>query len=92
MTNEKLCLKWNDFQDLLQVSFGELRIDTDFTDVTLACEDHSIKAHKVVLSTCSQETLENLFTPTALDLHERNEGKQFDGSHRLSLSWRGKRV
>ena len=37
----------------MQVSFGELRIDTDFTDVTLACEDHSIKAHKVVLSTCS---------------------------------------
>ena len=35
------------------MSFGELRIDTDFTDVTLACEDHSIKAHKVVLSTCS---------------------------------------
>ena len=54
MTNKKLCLKCNDFQDLLvQVSFGELRIDTDFTDVTLACEDHSIKAHKVVLSTCS---------------------------------------
>ena len=46
-------MKWNDFQDLMQVSFGELRIDTDFTDVTLACEDHSIKAHKVVLSTCS---------------------------------------
>ena len=53
MTNETLCLKWNDFQDLVQVSFGEFRIDTDFTDVTLACEDHSIKAHKVVLSTCS---------------------------------------
>ena len=49
MTNEKLCLKWNDFQ----VSFGELRDDTDFTDVTLACEDQSIKAHKVVLSACS---------------------------------------
>ena len=53
MTNEKLCLKWNDFQNLVQVSFGELRNDTDFTDVTLACEDQSIKAHKVVLSACS---------------------------------------
>ena len=53
MTNEKLCLKWNDFQSLVQVSFGELRTDTDFTDVTLACEDQSIKAHKVVLSACS---------------------------------------
>ena len=53
MTDEKLCLKWNDFQGLVQVSFGELRTDTDFTDVTLACEDQSIKAHKVVLSACS---------------------------------------
>ena len=53
MRDEKLCLKWNDFQDLAQVSFGELRIDTDFTDVTLACEDQSVKAHKVVLSACS---------------------------------------
>ena len=53
MTTEKLCLKWNDFQNLVQVSFGELRNDTNFTDVTLACEDQSIKAHKVVLSACS---------------------------------------
>ena len=53
MTDEKLCLKWNDFQGLVQVSFGDLRTDTDFTDVTLACEDQSINAHKVVLSACS---------------------------------------
>ena len=53
MTDEKLCLKWNDFQDLVQASFVELRNDTDFTDVTLVCEDQSIKAHKVVLSACS---------------------------------------
>ena len=53
MTNERLCLKWNDFQDLVQASFVELRNDTDFTDVTLACEDQSIKAHKVILSACS---------------------------------------
>ena len=53
MADEKLCLKWNDFQELVQASFAELRNDTDFTDVTLACEDQSIKAHKVVLSACS---------------------------------------
>ena len=53
MRDGKVCLKWNDFQDLAQVSFGELRIDTDFTDVTLACDDQSVKAHKVVLSACS---------------------------------------
>ena len=50
---EKLFLKSNDFQDLARSSFAELRADTDFTDVTLACEDQSIKAHKVILSACS---------------------------------------
>ena len=52
MENVKLCLKWNDFQTNLQNSFRELRGDSDFTDVTLACEDQSIKAHKVILFTC----------------------------------------
>ena len=50
MADQKLCLKWNDFQDQAQTSFQELRNDNDFTDVTLACEDKSIKAHKVILS------------------------------------------
>ena len=53
MDNEKLCLKWNDFQDIISKSFGELRSNSDFTDVTLVCEDQSIKAHKVILSACS---------------------------------------
>ena len=53
MTNEKLCLQWNDFQNIAQTSFTELRKDSDFTDVTLACEGQSIKAHKVILSSCS---------------------------------------
>ena len=53
MEGEKLCLKWNDFQENLQTSFGELRRDSDFTDVTLACEDKSINAHRVILSACS---------------------------------------
>ena len=47
---EKLCLKWNDFQESLQTAFAELRGGGDFTDVTLACEDKTIKAHKVILS------------------------------------------
>ena len=50
---EKLCLKWNDFQENLISSFGELRGDEDFTDVTLACEDSQFEAHKLILSTCS---------------------------------------
>ena len=50
---EKLCLKWNDFQDSLQPAFAELRSGGDFTDVTLVCEDKSIKAHKVIFSASS---------------------------------------
>ena len=53
MEDEKLCLKWNDFQKNLPTSFGELRGDSDFTDVTLVCEEQSIKAHKVILSASS---------------------------------------
>ena len=54
MLNEKLCVKWNEnLQERLDRSFGELRDADDFTDVTLACEDESIKAHKVILSASS---------------------------------------
>ena len=49
--SEKICLKWNDFQETISSSFKDLRQDKDFADVTLACEDgHQVTAHKVVLS------------------------------------------
>ena len=51
--DEKLCLKWNDFQGSVISTFGDLRNDRDFTDVTLACEDIQFEAHKLILSTCS---------------------------------------
>ena len=50
---EKICLKWNDFQGNVISTFGELRNDRDFTDVTLACEDIQFEVHKLILSTCS---------------------------------------
>ena len=37
----------------VQTSLGELRRSRDFIDVTLACEDMSINAHKILLSSCS---------------------------------------
>ena len=52
-TEERLCLKWNDFHENIKESFGELRDDKDFSDVTLACEDLELEAHKVILSSCS---------------------------------------
>ena len=53
-TSEKFCLKWNDFQKNINTSFGSLRKDEDFSDVTLASEDgKQIEAHKVVLAASS---------------------------------------
>ncbi|KAI5721857.1 longitudinals lacking protein-like isoform X1 [Diaphorina citri] len=46
-------LKWNDFQSNMVTSFKHLRNDNSFTDVTLACEGQTCKAHKMVLSACS---------------------------------------
>ena len=52
-TQEKFCLRWNDFETNISSAFRELREDKDFFDVTLACEDDQIQAHKVILSACS---------------------------------------
>ena len=53
-SNEKFCLKWNDFKDNLGSTFGSLREDTEFSDVTLASEDgQQLEAHKVVLTVSS---------------------------------------
>ena len=58
---EKLRLQWNDFKENTTFSFQELRMDRDFTDVTLACEDgQQIEAHKVVLVSSSPFFMELL--------------------------------
>ena len=63
--SEKLCLKWNDFQENINTAFGSLRQDKDFTDVTLACEDgQQIEAHKVTLAA---------FSPFFQNLLKRNK-------------------
>ena len=52
--SEKLCLKWNDFKEDTLNTFGSLREDKDFTDVTLVCEDgEQIELHKVILANSS---------------------------------------
>ena len=53
MAHEKFCLRWNDFESNISSAFRELRDDKDFFDVTLACDDDQIQAHKVILSACS---------------------------------------
>ena len=53
MSTEKFCLRWNDFEANISVAFKEIREEKDFFDVTLACDDSQIQAHKVILSACS---------------------------------------
>ena len=50
---EKFCLRWNDFEANISTALQELRDDKDFFDVTVACEDDQLQAHKVILSACS---------------------------------------
>jgi len=52
-SSEKFCLRWNDFESNISGAFRELREDKDFFDVTLACDDEQLQAHKVILSACS---------------------------------------
>ena len=59
--SEKLCLKWNHFQENINSAFRELRNDTDFADVTLACEDGTLfETHKVILASSSPFFMEIL--------------------------------
>jgi len=51
--SDKFCLRWNDFESNISAAFKELRDDKDFFDVTLACDDDQLLAHKVILSACS---------------------------------------
>ena len=52
--DERLCVKWNNFQENAVSVFGTLRGDREFVDVTLACEDgQQVEAHKVILASSS---------------------------------------
>jgi len=52
-STEKFCLKWNDFESNVSGAFREIREERDFFDVTLACDDNQMEAHKVIISACS---------------------------------------
>jgi hypothetical protein len=51
---EHYCLKWNNYQTNMVSALEGLKLEEDFVDVTLSCEGKTIKAHKVILSACSQ--------------------------------------
>jgi hypothetical protein len=45
--------RWNDFEKKYAETFRVLRDNEYFTDVTLVADGHSVKAHRVILSACS---------------------------------------
>jgi len=53
MGDTKFCLHWKDFDTNMTKALKDLREENDFFDVTIACEDNQIQAHKVILSACS---------------------------------------
>ena len=57
---QQYCLKWNSFHTNMTDGFQNMLIHENLVDVTLACEGASIKAHKMILATCSPY-FQNLF-------------------------------
>jgi len=53
MGEEKYLLRWNDFEKNLSEGLRGFRKANNFCDVTLACEDMQLQAHKVILSASS---------------------------------------
>ena len=54
-SDNKFCLKWNDFEQKISSSFRDIRRDSEFFDVTLCCNNGEdiIQAHKLILAACS---------------------------------------
>ncbi|KAK3919419.1 Protein tramtrack, beta isoform [Frankliniella fusca] len=53
MSAQEYCLRWKYHHSNLQQMFSNLLERESYTDVTLACEGKTLKAHKMVLSACS---------------------------------------
>lgn len=50
MAGQHYCLRWNNYQSNMTSVFHQLLQNEAFVDVTLACNDLSLKAHKVGMS------------------------------------------
>lgn len=51
---QQFCLRWHNYQNCLLATLPQLLDGDDLTDVTLCAGGRNIRAHKVVLSACSQ--------------------------------------
>ena len=77
----KLCLRWCEFKENINSTFGRLRNDKEFTDVTLACEDgQQMEANKVILASSSpffEKILQNSKHPHPLIYLKGFQSKDF---------------
>ena len=53
MESKRIYMRWPDFERSIGKAFQELREGKELFDVTLACKDGKLEAHKVILSSCS---------------------------------------
>ncbi|XP_065584937.1 zinc finger protein 131-like isoform X2 [Artemia franciscana] len=53
MKEKELHLRWDNYSAVYKGSFAALLNHEHFTDVTLSCDNQSIKCHRLVLSACS---------------------------------------
>ena len=53
-STENFNLCWGDFQKNISSSFQDLRMSTEFSDVTLACEGGQVEAHRIILASGSK--------------------------------------
>lgn len=61
MGTQHYSLRWNNHQNHILHAFDTLLQNETLVDVTLVCEETSVRAHKVVLSACRYEVF--LFFP-----------------------------
>lgn len=52
-SEDRFCLRWNNHQSHLSSVLENFLTDSEFVDVTLACEGRKVSAHRLILSACS---------------------------------------
>lgn len=73
MGSQHYSLRWNNHQNHILNAFDTLLQSETLVDVTLVCEETSVRAHKVVLSACRYDEpfqTSFIFTFSVRDLHQ----------------------
>ena len=71
-------LKWASHLPNMGLVFSTLYQSEDLSDVTLCCEDGSVRAHKLLLSTCSDYFLVSKYKISVLFYDSRQSKAHFE--------------